>query len=219
MPGQRGVAARRSRGSRVIRIAGATGVIVAAAIVVVVLVLTQGTARARRQAAGPLPRNVISAVTVGLVNPGPPPRRDSRPVTELLYLSATGLAFTASGGTAQASPAQEWTADRMGGGTYILIHVADGQCLAGPATPGAAGAAGATLARCDLSRSQRWRHQFLGKDPAGRNDWQLRNAADGRCLTVARAPLGGKPAESGADLIACGSSVPWRQIITFQTAY
>ena len=216
MPGQRGVVARRSRGSWVIRIAGATGVIVAAAIVVVVLVLTQGTARARRQAANPLPRNVISAVTVGLVNPGPPPRRDSRPVSELLYLSATGLAFTASGGTAQASPAQEWTADRMGGGTYILIHVADGQCLAGPATPGAAGA---TLARCDLSRSQRWRHQFLGKDPAGRNAWQLRNAANGRCLTVARAPLGGQPAESGAGLTACDSSVPWRQIITFRTAY
>jgi hypothetical protein len=216
MPGQRGIAVRRSRGSWAVRIAGAAGVIAAAAIVVGVLVLTQGTARARRQAAGPLPRNVISAVTVGLVNPGPPPGRDSRPVSELLYLSATGLAFTASGGAAQASPTQEWTADQMGDRTYILIYVPDGRCLT---APGAAGAAGALLARCDLSRSQRWRHQFLGKDPAGRNDWQLRNAADGRCLTVARAPLGGQPGESGVGLVACGSSGPWRQIVSFQTAY
>ena len=134
MPGQRGIAVRRSRGSWAVRIAGAAGVIVAAAIVVGVLVLTQGTARARRQAAGPLPRNVISAVTVGLVNPGPPPRRDSRPVSELLYLSATGLAFTASGGTAQASPMQEWTADQMGDRTYILIYVPDGRCLTAPAS-------------------------------------------------------------------------------------
>ena len=206
--------ARRSRGSQAVRIAGAAGAIVAAAAVVAVLLLTQGTAR--RQSAAPLPRNVISAVTVGLVNPGPPPRRDSRPVSALLNMSATGLAFTASGRAGQASPAEEWTADQMGGGTYILIYVPDGRCLAEPTGPGASGA---TLARCDLSRGQRWRHQFVGKDTAGRGNWQLRNAADGRCLTAVRVPLGGQPGESGVGLSECGSSAAWRQVVSFKTAY
>ena len=76
---------------------------------------------------------MVSALTVMLVNPGPPPRPDSRPVPEMLQDSATGLAFTATGGAGQAS-GQEWTADQMGGGTYILIYVPDGRCLAAPAS-------------------------------------------------------------------------------------
>jgi hypothetical protein len=216
MPGQRGTGARRARGSWVARIAGTAGVIVAAVTAASILVFNQGTARARRQAAAPLPRNVINGQTVKLVNPGPPPRQDSRPVPAKLYLSATGLAFTVSGGAGQASPAEEWTANQMGGGTYILIYVPDRRCLTAPISPGTPVA---VLTRCDLSLSQRWRHQFLGKDAAGRDNWQLRSAADGLCLTAVNAPLGAQPGEFGVGLSECSPAVKWRQIVSFRTAY
>jgi len=216
MAGQRGTGARRARGSWVARIAGTLGVIVAAVTAASVLILNQGTARARRQAAAPLPRNVISGRTVKLVNPGPPPRQDSRPAKEKLYLSATGLAFTASGAAGQASSAEEWTANQMGGGTYILIYVPDRRCLTAPTSPGTPIA---MLTRCDLSLSQRWRHQFLGKDAAGRDNWRLLSAADGLCLTAVKSPLGGQPGESGVGLSACSSAPAWRQIVSFRTTY
>jgi hypothetical protein len=135
MPGQRGISARRSRGSWAVRIAGIALAVFAAATVAGVLVFTQGTARAKKHphAPPPPPRNVVSVLTVALVNPGPPPRPDSHPVPEMLQESATGLAFTATGGAGQAS-GQEWTADQMGGGTYIFIYVPDGRCLTAPAS-------------------------------------------------------------------------------------
>ena len=88
-----------------------------------------------------------------------------------------------------------------------------------PVRPAVPGAPGVTLARCNLGRSQRWQHQFIGKDSAGRNSWRLRNVADGRCLTAVKVSLGGQPGESGAGLTACGSSARWRQVVSFQTAY
>ncbi len=90
------------------------------------------------------------------------------------------------------------------------------RCLTAAASPAAPSI---TLARCNLGLSQRWRHQFVGKDTAGRNNWRLRSAADGRCLTAVRPPLGAQPGESGVGLRVCGPSVTWRQIVSFRTAY
>lgn len=236
MPGQRGISSRRSRGSWTPRIAGIALVLLAAATVASVLALTQGTARARRQptpaAAAPLPRNVVSGLTVELVNPGPPPRPASRPVPELLQESATGLAFTATGGQAAG---QEWTADQMGGGTYIFIYVPAGQCLTaltaqgtGSASTGAASTAaasaavtgtGVALAGCNLGLGQRWRHQYLGTDAGGQPGWRLRSAADGLCLTLVTPSLGSEPGESGGTLRQCGAPPGWRQLISFLTVY
>jgi hypothetical protein len=191
-------------------------VLFAAATVASVLVFSHTAARARKQPAAPLPTNVVSPpLTVTLVNPGPPPRRDSRPAPEKLQESATGLMFTAAGGAGQAS-SQEWTADQMGGGTYIFIYVPDGRCLTAPTSPGATAA---MLARCNLGLGQRWRHQYLGADAAGRGDWQLRSAADGLCLTAVTPPLGGQPGESGTDLRGCEAPARWRQLISFLTVY
>lgn len=192
-------------------------VVLAATAAASVIVLNQGTVHARRQPGASLPRNVVSPpLTIALVNPGPP----SRPVAEMLYLSATGLAFTAAGSAGQASPSEEWTASQMGGGTYIFIHVPDRQCLTAPASLGATTAPAATLTRCNLSLSQRWWHQYLGTDAAGKDNWQLRSAADGLCLTAVTPPLGGQPGESGVGLRVCHpSSVAWRQAVLFQTAY
>jgi hypothetical protein len=222
MPGQRGISAGRSRGSWAIRIAGIALVVLAAAIVASVLVFNKGTAGARAHPAAPLPTNVVSPpLTVALVNPGPPPQRNSRPGSEMLQESATGLAFAATGGAGQAS-SQDWTADQMGGGTYIFIYVPDGRCLtamASPGAPGAAGAAGAALARCNLGLSQRWRHQYLGIDATGQGAWQLSSAADRLCLTAVTPSLGSQPGESGVALRGCGASAAWRQMISFLTIY
>jgi len=129
----------------------------------------------------------------------------------------TVIGSTGQSNTQAANSTQSGENGSGGGGTYILIYAPDGRCLTAPAL---AGSTAATLARCNLSSSQRWRHQYLGKDPAGRDSWRLRNAADGRCLTAAQAPLGGQPGESGVGLSACKSSaVAWRQIVSFQTAY
>jgi hypothetical protein len=217
MPGQRGISARRSRGSWAVRIAGIALAVFAAATVASVLVLTQGTARAKRHphAPPPPPRNVVSALTVALVNPGPRPRPDSHPVPEMLQESATGLAFTATGGAGQAS-GQDWTADQMSGGTYIFIYVPDGRCLTAPAS---LSATTVTLARCNLGLGQRWRHQFFGTDAAGRDDWQLRSAVDGLCLTAVAPALGSQPGESGVALRGCSSPVGWRQIVSLMTMY
>ena len=217
MPGQRGISARRSRGSWALRIAGTVLAIATAATVASVLVLTQGTARARRQSAPSLPRHVLSTVAIGLVNPGPPPRRDSRPVPGQLYLSATGLAFAPPGRPSQASAAGQWTAARMSDGTYILIYAPDGRCLTAPSSPAAQGA---SLSRCNLSlRRQRWLHEFQLKDAAGLGGWRLRSFADRLCLTAVNPPLGGQPGESGVAMSACSSPVPWRQAVSFRTAY
>ena len=217
MPGQRGISARRSRGSWALRITGTVLAIVTAAIVASVLVLAQGTAHARRQSAPSLPRHVLSTVAIGLVNPGRPPRRDAHPAPGQLYLSATGLAFAPSGGASQASAAGEWTAARMSGGTYILIYVPDGRCLTAPYSPAAQGA---MLSRCNLSlRRQRWLHEYQPADPAGRSGWRLRSFADGLCLTAVNPPLGGRPGESGVAMSACSSPLTWRQAVSFLTAY
>jgi hypothetical protein len=157
---------------------------------------------------------VSPPLTVALVNPGPPPRQDSRSVPGMLQESATGLAFTAADGAGQASSA-DWTADQMGGGTYIFIYVPDGRCLTATRSPGAA----ASLAKCNLGLGQRWRHQYLGTDVAGHGDWQLRSAVDGLCVTAVTPPLGSQPGESGVALRECTAPAGWRQLISFLTVY
>src|SRR5229473_3586855 len=95
----------------------------------------------------------------------------------------------------------------------VLVSTPGGQCLA---STGTKRSATAVLARCDLGLSERWYHPYLGTDPAGRGYWQLRSAANGRCLTV-----GGTQADGGTGVAIqpCSSSMPWQQLITFLTAF
>jgi hypothetical protein len=160
-----------------------------------------------RPAAAPLPTQVLSTEVIGLVSPGPAgadttssPPSDTGPGTGTLVASGSRLAFS----TAPQTSAQ-WTADQMAGGTYIFIFLANGGlCLASPATPGPV-----VLQRCDLAANQRWRRQGLTAGTAGTDYWQLRNTADGRCLTAG--DVTGEPAQ----LKPCQQPPGRSQLITF----
>jgi hypothetical protein len=103
---------------------------------------------------------------------------------------------------------------------YVLVYVPEGNCLNAAAgkQPGPAShpAGQLTLKTCDLSLSQRWSHPYLGQDPAGRDYWQLRSEAAGRCLTASgTAWRDGTP----AGLQPCGGVSGWQQLIEFWSAY
>ncbi len=101
----------------------------------------------------------------------------------------------------------------MGGGAYILILTPDGLCLTAAGTRGHPTAG---LDHCHSRLSQRWDHLYRGTDSAGRGYWQLRSAADGRCLAV-----GDALADGGASVAMrpCAAGKPWQQLITFLTAF
>jgi hypothetical protein len=103
----------------------------------------------------------------------------------------------------------------MVGGSYIFIYISTGRCLAATAARAAA------LQRCDLSERQRWTRGYHSTDATGQDYWQLRNDADGRCLTVgspvAATGTAGLPAP--LELQPCGTGGSWRQLVAFWSAY
>ena len=100
----------------------------------------------------------------------------------------------------------------MVGGSYIFIYISTGRCLSSASGQ-------ATLQRCDLSERQRWTREYHGTDASGQELWRLRNAADGRCLTVGGPVAAAAATGSGADLQPCGSGVSWRQLMAFWSGY
>jgi hypothetical protein len=211
---QRGARHQRSRAPRA-WVFGTAGLAAAAAVVVVAVVLltSGGTPGAARPT--PLATNITSSQAVGLANLGPPPKvgGSSAGTASLLAQAEAGLAFTPGSGGETVQPSQQWQADQMGGGAYILVFTPDGECLTAAGTKRRPTA---VLARCDLGLGERWSHPYLGTDPAGRGYWQLRSAADGRCLAV-----GGTQPDGGVGVAMqpCSSSMPWQQLITFFTAF
>jgi hypothetical protein len=161
--------------------------------------------RGHAKPVAPLSARVANVQTVGLATPGPA----GPPAAELLVASPHGLAFSAAKPGDLPASYPEWTADQMVGGSYIFIYIATGQCLS--AAPGQA----AALERCDLSERQRWNRAYYSTDAAGQDLWQLRNGADGRCLTVGAPAAAG----SGAQLERCGTGGSWRQLIAFWSSY
>jgi len=179
---------------------------------VAVILLTSGGSPAASPT--PLTTNVTSTQAVGLANPGlVQPDGTVAGIGTLLAESPAGLDFTSSSTGQTVLPSQQWQADQMGDGAYILVFTPDGRCLAAATRPGAAAV---QLARCDLGRSERWYHPYLGTDQAGRNYWQLRSAADGRCLAVSGLQSGGGIA---AAMRVCSHSMPWQQLIAFWSAF
>ena len=154
----------------------------------------------------PLSTMMASQQPAGLAGAGP----DANSPQLLLAARAGGtLAFANSGSNGTVDASQQWQADRMTDGSYVLVYVPDGECLA------AAGAA-PRLQSCDLKLGQRWSHKYLGKDPNGRDYWQLRSMAAGQCLAAA----GGTWANgTRAGLQPCSASFPWQQLVAFWSAY
>jgi len=167
-----------------------------------------------------LSARVASVQTVGLATPGPaggPGGTASDEDPELLLAAPHGLMFRAVRPADLPGGYPEWTADQMVGGGYIFIYIQTGRCLASGAGPVA------TLQRCDLSERQRWSREYYSTDSSGQQYWQLRNAADRRCLTAgarsATAAAAGSAAGSAAQLQRCGTGASWRQLIAFWSGY
>jgi hypothetical protein len=203
---------RRNRSSRawVFCTAGLAGV--AAAGGVAAILLTSSRTPAESQPA-PLATNITGAQAVGLANPGEAQAGGAAGAATLLSESQVGLTFTPSSGGENVQPSQQWQADQMGGGAYILVFTPDGLCLTATATKHGPSA---QLARCGLGLSQRWNHPYLGTDATGRTYWQLRSAANGRCLGVGgNQPDGG----IGVAMLSCSKAKPWQQLISFWTAF
>jgi hypothetical protein len=155
---------------------------------------------------GPLPTHVLGTQAIGLINPGPAgasatSSAGASQAAGALLASRAGLTFSAS-----AQPGARWTADQMAGGTYIFIYLSNGLCLASPALPGTA----AVLRHCNLEADQRWIRQELTVSTSGTDYWQLRNVADGRCLTAANGPAG-----QAAQVRPCQAEPGWNQLVTF----
>lgn len=198
------------------RLAGAgLAVLLAAGGVTVYLLVNAGAGDAA------LPTRVLGTQTIALVNPGAAgpaawPGTGQAPGT--LVQAAGRLTFSVG-----AQPGAGWTADQMAGGTYIFIYLADGGlCLTSSSAPSGA----AVLEHCDLAASQRWLRQGMTPGQNGLEYWQLRNAADGRCLgagtvvsVAAQAGSGSAGAGGGqsqaAQMQACQGAPGWRQLVTF----
>jgi hypothetical protein len=131
----------------------------------------------------------------------------------LLFAGASGLIFTPSSGGQTVQPSQQWQADQMGGGGFVLLFTPDGLCLT---AVGTGSQATAQLDPCDSGLDQRWDHPFQGTDEAGREYWQLRSVANRRCLGVGATQADGS---SAAALQPCMAKRAWPQLIMFWSAY
>jgi len=181
----------------------------AAAIAVAAILLVSGGTPAASPT--PLASNITAEQAVGLANLGRPPAGAQTLLSE--PQSHGPLMFTPGSGDDTVQPSQQWQADQMGGGAYILVYTPDGQCLTAAATTHGAAA---LLAACHLGLSQRWNHPYLGTDSAGGGYYQLRSMANGRCLAVGSTLA---DLDVGMTMEPCSSAMPWQQLITFFTAF
>ncbi len=161
----------------------------------------------------PLSTSLASQQLAGLAVLGPANGSPHR----LLALSGQALAFIKGGSGTSVLPSEQWQADQMTDGSYILVYVPNATCLnaarsAGGASPGSPSL---SLKACNLRLAQRWSHPYLGKDAVGRDYWQLRSNALGLCLSAGTPWRDGTPAR----LAPCGPSHAWPQLVEFWSAY
>jgi hypothetical protein len=159
-----------------------------------------------RKDASVLPTRVVGTQAVSIANTGPASASGTTSAPETLVARPSDLVFAVNG---PAGP--QWTSDQMAGGTYILIYLPDGRCLA---TGGSSRGPTVLLERCNLQPNQRWLRQHPNVGANGLDYWQLRNMADGRCL-AAGGPV--RAGQSAALLQPCAASPGWRQQVAFLT--
>ena len=161
-----------------------------------------------------LSNKITGQQTVGLANLGRTGQAGSSGSSStLLSGGAGGLTFTPSSGGESVAPSQQWQADQMSSGGFVLLFSGSGQCLT---AVGSGAQATAQLDRCNTALNQRWFHPFRETDAQGREYWQLRSASSGRCLGLSNASSGGSVL---AELQKCSSAKPWDQLIMFWSAF
>ena len=211
-PGRRGK--DRSRATAAILIS-ATVVLAVLVGVGVVAFLNSSSSNGAQGGQLKLSNKITSQSSVGLANLGRTGQAGSSSSSAtLLFAGAGGLLFTPSDSGGETVPSsQQWQADEMGGGGFVLLFSPTGRCLT---AVGSGSQASAQLAPCDSGLDQRWYHPFEGTDSQGRDYSPLRSASDGRCLGLGTASAGGSVV---AELQKCGTGKPWAQLVMFWSAY
>lgn len=211
-PGRRGK--DRSRATAAVLISATVVLAVLVGVGVVAFLHSRGTGTAQGGQLR-LSTKITSQQSVGLANLGRTGQAGSSSASAtLLYAGPVGLIFTpSSGGGETVQPSQQWQADQMGGGGFVLLFSPNGRCLA---AVGSGAQATAQLAPCDTRLDQRWYHPYQNTDAQGRDYWALRSASNGRCLGLGTASSGGSVV---AELQKCSAHKPWQQLIMFWSAY
>jgi hypothetical protein len=211
-PGRRGKA--RSRATAAVLISATVVLAVLVGVGVVAFLHSRNTSAAQGGQLR-LSNKITSQQSVGLANLGRTGQAGSSSSSAtLLYAGAGGLIFTPGSGGGETVPSsQQWQADEMGGGGFVLLFTPTGRCLT---AAGSGSQATAQLAPCDTGLDQRWYHPFEGTDSQGRDYWALRSASDGRCLGLGTASSGGSVV---AELQKCGTGKPWAQLVMFWSAF
>jgi hypothetical protein len=161
----------------------------------------------------PLPSKITSQQSVGLANLGATGEAGSTKSATLLSASMGGVLFTPNSGGENVQSSQQWQADGMGGGQFVLLYTSDGKCLT---AVGSGSQATTELSSCDSGLDQRWYHPFEGTDGMGRDYWQLRSASNDRCLAIGSAGSGG---DAVAEMQRCSTTKPWPQLVMFWSAF
>ena len=209
-PGRRGK--RRTRATAAVLIS-AVAVLAVLAGVGALAITHFGSSNVAQGKHDSLSTRITSQQSVGLANLGQTGQAGSaKSSATLLFASAGGLIFSPSSGGENVQPSQQWQADEMGGGQFVLLFTPDGRCLT---AVGSGSQATTDLDRCDSGLDQRWYHPFQGTDGMGRDYWQLRSASNGRCLAVGSGSAG----ESLAEMQRCSAAKPWPQLVMFWSAY
>ena len=156
----------------------------------------------------PLPTRVVSYQTVGLVTSATQLGTTSSQLLQLRSENGT-LGFSPVAQAQQTEGAPQWTADLMGGSTYIFIYLPTGQCLSAAGTTSQPKLA---LRHCNLAGAQRWRRTRAAVMTQGHAFYQYANLGDGDCLTQ----TGELPGPIfGASLRSCVAQQPASQLLAF----
>ena len=215
MAGTRGPGRRGKRRTRATTVAAISAVAVLAVLAAVgALAITHlGSNNVAQGRHDPLSSKITGQQAVGLANLGATGQAGSGKSATLLSAGAGGVVFTPSSGAENVQSSQQWQADEMGAGQFVLLFTSDGKCLT---AVGRGNQATTELGACDSGLDQRWYHPFEGTDGIGRDYWQLRSASNGRCLAVGST---GSAGESVAEMQRCSAAKAWPQLIMFWSAF
>jgi hypothetical protein len=163
---------------------------------------------ARRQPP-PLSARVVSTQQVGLIARVAQPGPSAGQLLQLLDSATGNPQFGPLGQAQQQAGSPQWTADLMGGDSYIFIYLPTGHCLA---SAGPADQPRLTLEHCDLAAQQRWRRAKAAGQYQGHDFYQYENLGDASCLTETNELPG---PVYGAALQSCMAGSPASQLIAF----
>ena len=209
-PGRRGKRRTRATAAVLITAVAVLAVLAAVGALAITHLGSHNVAQGRHD---PLSSKITSQQAVGLANLGQTGEAGTGKTNTLLSASMGGVLFTPASGGENVQSSQQWQADGMGGGQFVLLFTPDGKCLS---AVGSGGQATTELTSCDSGLDQRWYHPFEGTDGMGRDYWQLRSASNGQCLAIGTAGSGG---EAVAEMQHCSASKPWQQLVMFWSAF